>query len=229
MYPEDLDCDRIVRRIAGRNRTKAEIVVYLEQGEEVALKHYATRPWIVRNTLGRWLVRRECRAYVAAAGAPGLPRFRGRRGAFGLAVDWVAASPLAECAADSVEPSRFDRLQEVVKGLHARGVAVADLNYRDVLLADDGSVHVIDLAAAWVLGSRPGPVRRRLFEHFRAADQFAMARLRARFAGGSVADALAAADPRVVAWHRRARRVKYCWDRLRGAERLPPVDDHWRF
>jgi hypothetical protein len=221
--------DRIVRRIPGRNRTKAEILVYRASSGEIALKHYASRPWVVRNTLGRWFVGRECRAYEAAGPAPGLPRFRGRRGPFALAVDWIHASPLADRKPGTVEPECFDRLSEIVCGLHARGVALADLNYRDVLLAPDGSVYVIDLAAACVLGPRPGRLRRRAFDRFRAADRFAIARLRVRFAGGSNADAVAAADPRIVAWHRRARRVKYCWDKLRGARRLPPVDDHWRF
>jgi hypothetical protein len=227
--PDDLKPRWIVRRLTGRNRSKADIVVYRSPRGEFAIKDYAPRPWLVRNTLGRWLVRRECRAYAAAAGAPGLPRFRGRQGPFAFAVDWIDALPLAASAAGEVEPARFDRLLEIVDGLHRRGVALADLNYRDVLLSDDGSMHVIDLAAAWVLGERPGRVRRRLFEHFRQADRFSVARLRARFVGEAAATAVAKADPEVLAWHRRARRIKWIWDKLRGAPRLPPVDDHWRF
>jgi hypothetical protein len=227
--PDDLDPGRIVRRIPGRNRTKADIVIYRSPRGEIAVKDYAPRTWLVRNTLGRWLVRRECRAYAAAAGAPGLPRFRGRQGPFALAVDWIEAAPLAASAAGSVEPARFDRVLEIVEELHRRGVALADLNYRDVLLSDDGAVHVIDLAAAWVLGSSPGHLRRRLFEHFRRADRFSVARLRARFTGEAASAAVAEADPAVLAWHRRARRVKWIWDKLRGAPRLPPTDDHWRF
>jgi hypothetical protein len=227
--PDDLDPRRIVRRVAGRNRTKADIVVYRSPQGEFAVKDYGMRPWIVRNTLGRWLVRRECRAYAAAAGAPGLARFRGRQGPFAFAVEWIDAPPLAASIPGRVEPARFDRLLEIVEELHRRGVALADLNYRDVLLSGDGSVHVIDLAAAWVLGERPGRFRRRLFEYFRRADRFSVARLRARFVGEPAAAAVADADPTVLAWHRRARRIKWVWDKLRGAPRLPPIDDHWRF
>lgn len=227
--PEDLDPRRVLRRIDARNRTKADSVVYRSPEGAFLVKDYAARPWIVRHTLGRWLIARECRAYAAAAGAAGLPRFRGRTGRCALAVEWIEASRLADAKAREVPTARFERLEEIVAGLHRRGVALVDLNYRDVLLSEDGSVHVVDLAAAWVLGSRPGRLRRRLFEHFRAADLFAVARLRARFTGQPQARAVAEADPRVVAWHRRARRIKWCWDRLRGAPRLPPVDDHWRF
>jgi hypothetical protein len=227
--PADLDPCHVVRRMAGRNRTKADLVLYRSPAGEFAVKDYAPRPWAVRNTLGRWLVRRECVAYAAVAGLPGLPRFLGRQGPFALAIEWIPAPTLSESTAGTVDPARFDRLRDIVDSLHRRGVALADLNYRDVLLAGDGSVFVVDLATAWVLGDRPGPIRRRLFEHFREADRFALARLRARFTGQGLSTAVAEADPTVRAWHRRARRVKWCWDRLRGAPRLPPVDDHWRF
>ncbi len=127
-----------------------------------------------------------------------------------------------------MDPGRFDKLRRVIESLHGRGVALTDLNHRDVLLTEDGSVHVFDLAMAWTLGQRPGRLRRKLFERFRASDLFALARLRARFTGEDPGTVIAAADPQALAWHRRARRIKWCWDRLRGAPRLPPVNDHWR-
>ncbi len=225
---QDLDSLPVVRRISGRNRTKAEVRVYRTPDGDVALKDYSARPWLIRNLLGRMLIRREARAYAVAEGLPGLPRCLGRVGPFALAVEWIDAPPLAKFDDASVAPERFDDLERVLAGLHGRGVALVDLSYRDLLLARDGTVHVVDLAMAHLLGNRPGRIRRRLFEHFRAADRFALARLRARFVGEDPRAAVAAADPRVLAWHRRARRIKWRWDRLRGATRLPPIDDHWR-
>lgn len=225
----DLDVRWLVRRLPGRNRTKADLLHYRAPRGEFALKDYRPRSWIVRNVIGRRLVRRELRAYEAAAGIPGLPRCFGRQGPFALAIEWIPARPLAKFGVGEIAPERFDRLAEVLAGLHAAGVALADLSHRDVLLGEDGSVHVVDLAAACVLGARPGRIRRRLFEHFSASDRFAVARLRTRYLGEEPSVALAGADPTVLAWHRRARRLKWTWDKLRGAPRLPPVDDHWRF
>jgi hypothetical protein len=193
------------------------------------VKDYGSRPWPVRHLLGRWLTRRECRAYTLLGGLAGLPRFHGRLGPCALALQWIDGRSLAEFGDGTVPGALFDRLAQILDAIHARGVALADLGHRDVLISSAGDVHVLDLAATWVLGPRPGALRRRLFEHFRNADRFSAARLRARFAGEPKDALLAQADPVVVAWHRRARRVKYCWDRLRGAPRLPPVDDHWRF
>ncbi len=228
LRPAEVHALPLVRHLPGRNRTKAELLVYRRAEGDLALKSYSARPWPIRNTLGRLLIRREMRAYAAVAGLAGLPRFLGRVGPLAFAVEWFDAPPLSEFADGTVEPERFDKLENTLAGLHRRGVALVDLNYRDLLIAADGSVYIVDLAMACVLGKRPGRVRRRLFDHFCAADRFALARLRARFAGEDPAAAIEAADPRVLTWHRRARRLKWRWDRLRGATRLPPVDDHWR-
>jgi hypothetical protein len=81
---------------------------------------------------------------------------------------------------------------------------------------------------AWALGKRPWPLRRHLYDYFRGADLFSLARMRARFTGEDRDEAVRLADPRAVRVHRWFRRMKWRWDRLRGAKRLPPVDDHWR-
>jgi hypothetical protein len=230
LSPTDLAGAQPRHRLAGRNRTKAELTFYQRPtGDRVALKDYGRRPFLVRHTLGRWLIRRETRAYRAAGATPGLAPFLGRVGPFALATEWLDARPLAEQAEGQVDPAVFVELECIVRGLHERGVALADLNHRDVLVGPGPAVHLVDLALACVRGPRSGPLARRLFERARAADLFALARLRARYAGEDRRAAIDAADPRARAWHRRARRIKWCWDRLRGASRLPPVDDHWRF
>ena len=98
-------------------------------------------------------------------------------------------------------------------------MALADLHHRDVLLTADGSIYLVDLATAWVLGPRPGFIRRRLFERFRESDRVNLARMRARFTGGDVEAAVASVSPEAAAWHRRGRRVKGWLDRLRGRRR----------
>lgn len=208
-----------LRRIEGRNRTKADLVVFRDGEIHIALKDYGPRPLIVRQTLGRFLIRREAAAYRAATGLSGLPRFLGRLGPFALATEWIDAEPLSSLPRDAVGAEVFERLERILAGLHERGVALGDLHHRDVLLAGDGSVSVVDLATAWILGRRPWPWRRALFERFRDQDLVALARMRARFGGADEGAAIDAVGGRAAAWYRRGRRAKALWDRARGRRR----------
>jgi len=167
----------------------------------------------------RWLIRRETAAYVAAKGVAALPAFLGRLGPCALATEWVDAEPLKAREGALLDNGLFDRLAAILDELHGRGVALADLHHRDVLLTADGSLYLVDLATAWVLGPRPGWLRRRLFNRFRESDRVNLARMRARFTGGDVEAAVASVSPEAAAWHRRGRRIKAWLDRLRGRRR----------
>jgi len=207
------------RRIVGRNRSKADVLFFDREGWRIALKTYAPRGALVRATLGRWLVAREAAAYAAAAGTGVLPSCFGRPEPWSLATCWVPGEPLRSFAVEGVDPAVFDRLAAALDELHGRGVALGDLHHRDVLVAADGTVRVVDLATAWVLGPRPGPLRRFLFRRLAEADRVNLARMRARFTGGDLAAAVASVSPTAAAWHRRGRRLKAAFERLRGRAR----------
>ena len=205
-----------VRRIDGRNWTKADVEFYEVDDARIAVKTYGPRNFVARNTLGRWLIRREAAAFLAVTGIENVPGFFGRLGPFAIATRWVDAVPLKAHTDDLLDDEIFDRLALIVAEFHERGVALADLHHRDVLLADDGSLYVLDLATAWVVGDRPGPFRRYLFERFCESDRVNLARMRARFTGGDPEAAVASVSPAAAAWHRRGRRVKSILNRLRG-------------
>lgn len=205
-----------VRRIIGRNATKADVLFYELDDQRVAVKTYAPRGAVVRNSLGRWMIRREAAAYKAAEGVTAVPQFLGRLGPFALATRWVDAVPLRERLGTEVDAELFDRLGSVLDELHARGVALADLHHRDVLLGSDNRVYIVDLATAWVLGRRPGPIRRRLFDRFCESDRVNLARMQARFTGGDIEAAVTSVSLEAAAWHRRGRRLKRLLDRIRG-------------
>jgi hypothetical protein len=205
-----------VRRIVGRNGTKADVLFYDLGDERVAVKTYEPRGALVRGTLGRWLIRREAKAYVAAHGIVALPPFVGLLSPFAMVTRWVDATPLRERAGDRLGDEIFDRLGVVLDAFHEKGVALADLHHRDVLLGPDDSLYIVDLATAWVLGRNPGPIRRRLFHRFCESDRINLARMRARFTGGDVEAAVASVSPAAAAWHSRGRRIKGVLNRLRG-------------
>ncbi len=100
-----------------------------------------------------------------------------------------------------------------------RWIALGDLHHRDVLVDRDGVIHIIDLATAWILGKRPGPLSRAIFRRLRDVDFVAVARMRARWCGGDVESAPATVSPSAAAWHARGRKVKALLDRLRRRRR----------
>jgi hypothetical protein len=209
-----LDALVVERVVAGRNDTKADVLLGRIDDRAVAVKDYRPRPAWVRWTLGRWFTGREARAYHALEGVPGLPRFLGRWGPCTLATARVPGRPLAELAADRVDAGTFDRLGAVLEAVHARGVALGDLHHRDVLVADDGAVHVVDLATAWVRGGTPWSTV--VFRRLRDQDRIALARMRVRWLGGDETAAIAAVGRRALKWHRRGRAIRRAVDRLRG-------------
>lgn len=217
---ELLDDGQPLRRLVGRNRTKAD-VLFFEVGDlRVAIKTYGPRGPLIRATLGRWLTAREAAAFEGARGADGLPTFLGRLRPYALATVWVDAEPLKSRIGEQIGPAVFDRLEAIVDDLHGRGVALGDLHHRDVLVGEAGSLWVVDLATAFVLGSRPGRLRNAIFQRLCGLDRVNLARMRARFTGGDEAEAVAAVGASAAAWHRRGRRLKAVLDRLRGRGRF---------
>lgn len=217
----DLDLAQIldtepIRRIPGRNVTKADLLFFRHGDLSLAIKTYAARPFWIRHLIGRWLIRRETAAYRAAEGVPGLPAFLGRLGPSSLATEWLDAKALPSFKGQLLEDRIFVRIGEILDALHARGIAAGDLHHRDVLLSNDGSVYIVDLAMAFVLGAEPGALRRAVFRRLQDQDRIALARMRARWTGRSIDDAVAQIGGSAAAWHRRGRRIKAVMNRLRG-------------
>jgi hypothetical protein len=216
LLAERLSSLQPVRRLIGRNRTKADVLIYQYEEQSIAVKDYGARSFLIRNILGRYLVRRESRAYGAATGLPGLPRFLGRLGPLSLATEWIDGRPLAGMRDEVVPSGCFGRLREIVRSLHQHGIALADLHQGDVLIGAAGEVHVIDLATALLLGERPGWARRGLFARLCDQDLVAVARMEARHRGGDPEAAIGSVGERAASWHRRGRLLKSMLDRLRG-------------
>jgi hypothetical protein len=205
-----------LRRIRGRNRTKADILVYRLDGALIAVKDYGPRPRWIRLTLGRWLIRRELAAYRAAGGMSGLPRCLGRLDRDAFALEWIEARPLARLDAAQLPEGWFERARELVERLHSRGVALGDLHHRDLLLDAAGAVYVVDLATAWLCPATAGALRRRVFRRLCELDHVALARMRARAAGADPDEAVTANQTPAARWHRRLRALRRGLDRLRG-------------
>jgi len=205
-------------RLPGRNRTKADVLRFRVDGRDIAVKDYGPRGLFVRELVGRLLIRHEAAAYRAAAGLPGVPGFVGRLGPHALATEWVEARPLALCRPEELPPRCFERVAETLAALHDRGVALADLHHRDVLVGSR-EVWLVDLALAWIAPPGAGWLRRAVFSRLAQLDRLALWRMQRRFAPAGAPAEPPDVSVATLRWHRRGHALKRLLDRLRGRRR----------
>jgi hypothetical protein len=214
-----LHLDRLTpeKILPGRNGTKADILLFQDGENKIAVKDYRPRGFLVRNTIGRFLIRRETKAYgaVRATGpVDGLVDFLGRPGPFTLATAWVDAVPLAIAASGSagrLNPELFDQLDKILDHLHRQQFALADLHHRDVLVSPEGDIFIVDLATVYCFKNRFSifrPMRRSLFRRLCELDRIAAARIRARFTGRDPDTVVEAAGGRTAGLYRLGRKFK---------------------
>ncbi len=192
--------------------------MYRHGALQIALKDYRRRPWWVRVSIGRLMIRRETAAYGIARDIPGVARFLGRLGPVSLATEWVESRSLGELREQAVHPRVFERLYETLARLHAAGIALADLHLSDVLVDPNDHVTLVDLATAFTLGPRPGPLRLRLFRRLVLQDEISFARLRAHIRKEDADAAVCSLGPRAARINRRSRWLKKWLDRARGRQ-----------
>lgn len=130
--------------------------------------------------LGRLGIRRESDVYRCLDGVPGIPRALGLAGGIHLVLEFVAGPSLRTQEAHLAERERFfRRLLDTILAMHAVGVAHGDLKRKDnIVVGPDETPYIIDFGIARLRGTRPGPVRRLVFEQVRQMDLNAWIKLK---------------------------------------------------
>lgn len=168
-------------RMQPRNKSKGSVRIEERSGRKIVVKDYGG----VENPLVRFYgcmtLRNEARAYRRLAGVPGIPVCHGLTEAGCLELDFVDGRHLGLFKRRSVPEAVFERLERILRTMHARGVANMDLHRSNVLVSDDGDVNIIDFAHAVIARDAqcPGLVARFAMQ----LDLYAFDRMKARFAG----------------------------------------------
>jgi tRNA A-37 threonylcarbamoyl transferase component Bud32 len=168
-------------RMQPRNKSKGSVRIEERAGRKIVVKDYGG----VRNPLVRFYgcltLRNEARAYKRLAGVAGIPVCHGMTEAGCLELAFVDGRHLGLFKRRSVPEAVFEKLDHILRSMHTRGVANMDLHRSNVLVSDDGDVHVIDFAHAVIARSpqHPGIVARLAMQ----LDRYAFDRMKARFAG----------------------------------------------
>jgi RIO-like serine/threonine protein kinase len=164
----------------GRSRNPDVLRVERRDRPALVVKDFAPRAWWVRATLGRWIARREARAYQALAGHPAVPAFRGWIDPLAFALEYRPGRRMSRKLRGSLPPDFLARLEEALAEMHRLGVAHLDLRHRsNVLVGPDGTPILIDFGSAICL--RPGgPLARYVLPLLARVDRSALAKWRER-------------------------------------------------
>jgi RIO-like serine/threonine protein kinase len=151
------------RRLSEGRWANAVLYRCEHRGSSWVVKDFASRSWLVRNSIGRFLVRREVGWLRRVDGLPGAPQGAFRIDAHALAYRFVPGTSLRLTAASALVPGFFPELEASLQVLHERARLVhLDLrNAHNILVTDDGHPALLDFQSC--LSTRWMPARLRRF------------------------------------------------------------------
>jgi len=153
---EELTRRNVAEHVAaeiGRPRWRdARVRVVEVGGRRAILKDVHDRHPLFRLLFGRYVVAREHRMYRLLRGIEGVPRpyrMLDKDGFLVEYVDGIFLSARKVTEGLQVEPAFYDRCADLIRQLHARGVAHLDLrNKKNFLYGEGGRAYVVDFASA---------------------------------------------------------------------------------
>jgi RIO-like serine/threonine protein kinase len=139
-------------------------VLYLCEcdGHTWVVKDFAARSFLVRNLIGRVLVRREHRWLRRVDGIAAAPRDAFRLDAHALAYRFVPGRSLRLTAGSQLAPGFFPTLEQSLRQMHSRAQIVhLDLrNAHNILVTDSGEPLLLDFQSCLDTRMLPPPLRR---------------------------------------------------------------------
>jgi hypothetical protein len=144
------------------------------RGRRFVLKESVVRlpPGIRVPPLASLLARHEAGLYDLLAGLPGIPRLAGRPAPDAFLREYVEGATVRET--ERIPDGFFAALREVLRGVHARGVAYVDLaKEENVIVGDDGRPWLVDFQVSL---RRAGPLRP-LVSRFQREDLYHLAKM----------------------------------------------------
>ena len=183
------DLPRMQRAVLRRpTNTRPAIWVIEEGGVQAVVKDFSTGRFLYRNTMGRFLVWRESKAYGKLKNVKGVPSLYRVLKGLALVIEKIPGRNLEELE-DRVEipPGFFDALKDQVDRFHEKGIAHCDLKRSpNTLFGEDGLPYVIDWGASISESEfRLYPLSL-IYERFISDDYKAIIKLKLRHTPGAV-------------------------------------------
>jgi RIO-like serine/threonine protein kinase len=140
-------------------------------GRPAVLKDYRRKNAVTRGLIAPSLVKREFAVLRHLEGIPGIPRAYAVLEKRALLLEYVEGATINKFKAGELSDRVFERLVDLVRAMHARGVVHLDLRQRKNILIAGEQPWLIDFANA---------VKGRLTAALRAVDESALLKFKKR-------------------------------------------------
>lgn len=130
--------------------TRPAVWIVEENSVRAVVKDYSTNGILYRNTIGRFLVWRESKAYRRLTGLKGIPICYGSIDGLVLVIEEISGRNIERLENEKRLPEEFfEELRRLVQIVHGRGLAHCDLKRTpNILLGHDGRPYIVDWSAS---------------------------------------------------------------------------------
>ena len=148
------------------------------EGRSLMVKDVRRKNFILRWTLGLWLIHKEWKIYSRLKGMKGVPQPVERIDRFAFAMEFIPGRSILR--GDPLPPSFFYDLEQVLQEVHDRGVVHLDLRHKgNILVSENGEPFLIDFNSSFAFKGK-GFLRRYLFPLLRWVDDGGLLKLKER-------------------------------------------------
>jgi len=150
------------------------------EGRTLMVKDVWRKNLFFRWTLGLWLIHKEWKIYSQLKGVHGVPQAIERIDRFAFAMEFVPGRPIER--GETLQPSFFPHLEQVLREVHKRGVVHLDLRHKgNILISEKGEPFLIDFNSSFYYKEK-GLFRRFIFPILRWVDHGGLLKLKERIA-----------------------------------------------
>ncbi|MBQ6470913.1 MAG: hypothetical protein IJJ33_02935 [Victivallales bacterium] len=153
------------------------------EGQELLLKTYRQRPWLMRLLLGKRCLANEYSAldYIQSHALARVPRPLGWLDENSYAIEYIPNLGHVENPEHHPEKTQsrsfFEELVSMVLVLHEHGIAHGDLRRANILVGKDGHPWLIDFATSVNLNTSRLLLRKLYFRMFRVMDLHSLGKI----------------------------------------------------
>ncbi|MFC1866731.1 hypothetical protein ACFL0H_01145 [Thermodesulfobacteriota bacterium] len=136
--------------LRGNSSTRPILRVTEENGIRAVVKDFSLNGFLFRNTIGRFLIWRESKAYMRLGGIKGIPAFYRKIGGLALVIEKIEGRDIESAEKESGLSEAFIlELRALVDKFHKRGLAHCDLKRMpNIISGDDGKPYIVDWSAS---------------------------------------------------------------------------------